>query len=99
MDGLVSTPAPAMESEAGPLGGTAESAAWFREALAEIGESQTGLARWMQRLGDDRKPANILRSIQRMASGDARVSGEMRVLLTLRRRKAVKARARQEAGG
>jgi hypothetical protein len=46
----------------------------------------TGLARLMHRKGDDRQPATILRTIQRMATGEARVSGEMRVILTMMRR-------------
>jgi hypothetical protein len=37
----------------------------------------------MKELGDDREFKNILRSIQRMVAGDARVSGEMRALLGL----------------
>jgi hypothetical protein len=61
--------------------GTPEGAAFFRAALQELEESQSSLARLMQRYGDDRKPATILRNIQRMANGEARVSGEMRVLL------------------
>ncbi len=65
-----------------PLG-TPESAAWFRAALVELELTQSSLARLMQRKGDDRKPATILRTIQRMATGDARVSGEMRVILTM----------------
>jgi len=63
--------------------GTAESAEWFRAMLKEIGETQSGLARLMQRNGDDRQAATILRNIQRMANGEARVSGEMRVILTM----------------
>ena len=59
----------------------AESAAYFRATLAELGETQSSLARLMARHGDDRKPGTILRNIQRMAIGEARLSGEMRVLL------------------
>lgn len=66
-------------------GGSAESAAFFRAALEEIGETHAGLARLLQRNGDDRQPATILRHIQRMATGEARVSGEMRVILTFLR--------------
>ncbi len=43
--------------------------------------SQAALARLMVECGDDRQMATILRSLSRMASGDARVSGEMRALL------------------
>lgn len=70
-----------MGDEAKKSLGTPESAAFFRAALQELEETQGSLARLMQKYGDDRKPATILRNIQRMASGDARVSGEMRVLL------------------
>lgn len=66
-------------------GGSAESAASFRAALEEIGETHAGLAKLLQRNGDDRQPATILRHIQRMATGEARVSGEMRVILTFLR--------------
>jgi hypothetical protein len=69
------------QNNTGSSRGTPESAAWFRAELAEIGETQSGLARLMKRCGDDREQGNILRSIQRMAAGDARISGEMRVLL------------------
>ena len=55
----------------------------LRAKLAELGLSQTALARRMIELGDDRTEKNILRSIQRMVAGDARVSGEMRALLGL----------------
>ena len=54
-----------------------------RAAIAKLGLTQTGLARRMRQLGDDRCEKNILRSIQRMVSGDARFSGEMRALLGL----------------
>jgi hypothetical protein len=69
-----------------PARGTAESAAWFREALAEIGETQASMARLMKRKGDDRQPETIARHMRRMATGEARVSGEMRVILTMMRR-------------
>jgi hypothetical protein len=55
----------------------------FRARIASLGLTQSGLARRMKELGDDRDEKNILRSIQRMVSGDARVSGEMRALLGL----------------
>lgn len=74
------------QSSKGPIRGTPESAAWFRAMLEEIGETQSSLARLMHRKGDDRQPATILRTIQRMACGEARVSGEMRVILTMMKR-------------
>jgi hypothetical protein len=86
------------ERQTGPIGGTPESAAWFRAALEEIGETQHGFAKWMKRLGDDRCVDTIRRNIQRMAKGEARVSGEMRVILTIRRNRA-KSAAKAGAGG
>lgn len=53
----------------------------MKQALDDLGLSQTELARRMKDLGDDRDPKNILRSIQRMVAGDIRVSGEMRAFL------------------
>jgi hypothetical protein len=64
-----------------PGRGSPESAAWFRDKLAALGMGQSALARLMLERGDDRQMATILRSLSRMASGDARVSGEMRALL------------------
>ncbi len=64
-----------------PGRGSPESAAWFRERLHGLGIGQSALARLMLEHGDDRQFATILRSLSRMASGDARVSGEMRALL------------------
>jgi hypothetical protein len=55
----------------------------LRARIAQLGLTQSGLARRMKQLGDDRDEKNILRSIQRMVAGDARVSGEMRALLGL----------------
>lgn len=55
----------------------------LRARIASLGLTQSGLARRMKELGDDRDEKNILRSIQRMIAGDARVSGEMRALLGL----------------
>ncbi len=59
----------------------AEQYSELRERIAKLGMTQTGLARRMRELGDDRDEKNILRSIQRMIAGDARVSGEMRAML------------------
>lgn len=58
----------------------------IRARIAALGMTQSSLARAMKELGDDRDVKNILRSIQRMVSGDARVSGEMRALLGLMER-------------
>ena len=66
-----------------PTTGTPESAAWFRSELEALGLTQTGLAKWLKKRGDDRQPGSILRHVQRMANGEARVSGEMRVILTI----------------
>lgn len=66
-----------------PTTGTPESAAWFRAQLAELGLTQSSFARWLQEHGDDRRLGTILRHVQRMANGEARVSGEMRVILTM----------------
>jgi hypothetical protein len=70
----------------GPIGGTPESAEWFKTMLVELGETQASMARLMKRKGDDRQPATIERHIRRMANGEARVSGEMRVILTMMKR-------------
>ena len=73
-----------MEAEKGTTArGSAESAAWFHQQLDNLGLGQSELARKMLELGDDRKFDRILRNIQRMANGDARVSGEMRVMLAM----------------
>lgn len=55
----------------------------LRALIAALGMTQSGLARRMKQLGDDRDERNILRSIQRMVAGDIRFSGEMRALLGL----------------
>ena len=71
-----------MEQETSTPGrGSPESAAWFRDKLEVLGMGQSALARLMIAHGDDRQFATILRSVGRMASGEARVSGEMRALL------------------
>ena len=64
-----------------PGWGSPESATWFRGKLTALGLSQHGLARLMLDLGDDRQLATILRCLSRMASGEARVAGEMRAFL------------------
>lgn len=76
--------------------GTADSAAWFRAELEALGMTQTGFAKWLKKRGDDRQPGTILRHVQRMANGEARVSGEMRVILAMMRdgqRKALQRKA------
>lgn len=55
----------------------------FRAGLEELGLSQRALASKMKVLGDGRGFETILRGVQRMATGDARVSGEMQVIMTL----------------
>ena len=78
--------------------GDAESATWFRTQLLELGFTQGAFARFMVRRGDTRPKRNVLRSIQRMCAGQARVPREMCVLLGLmlrsKQRKMVRA-ARQ----
>jgi hypothetical protein len=88
-----------------PTTGTPESAAWFRAELEALGQTQAGFAKWMKRRRDDRPLANIERHIQRMVSGQNRVSGEMRVILNMMRKgaakaeKAAQARATQQGYG
>ncbi len=53
----------------------------FRTDLQELQETPVELAKRMQDMGDHRSFQAILRSIQRMAAGDTRVSGEMRVIV------------------
>lgn len=73
-----------MEQETSTPGrGSPESAAWFREKLSTLGLGQSALARLMLASGDDRQMTTILRTLSRMANGEARVSGEMRALLGL----------------
>lgn len=66
-----------------PGRGTPESAAYFNDMLKQIEMTRTTLARLMKRKGDDRKLETIQTHLRRMASGNARVSGEMRVVLTM----------------
>jgi hypothetical protein len=75
--------------------GTSESAAFFRAVLDELGETQSSFARKLARLGDDRKPATILRHVQRMATGEARISGEMKVILTIFRKRRERDKAKE----
>ena len=53
----------------------------FLAALAHMGFSQSSFARFLKDMGDDRTELTISRSIQRMVSGDHRISGEMRALI------------------
>ena len=54
---------------------------WFRSKLETLGLSKNGLAQLMLDFGDDRQPATIVRCLRRMATGEARVAGEMRAFL------------------
>lgn len=69
----------------------------FRAFLAEMGESHGGFARTLIRLGDHRPKATIVRSIERMVSGDHKISGEMRVIMTVFRNSRRRRNAAQEA--
>ena len=80
----------------GPLG-SPESAGYFRAALEELGETKSSFARLLNRKGDDRQPDTIMRNLRRMAAGDARVSGEMRVILTMMLRARRRAEQRTNA--
>lgn len=55
----------------------------FRADLDRLGLSQRALAAKMKALGDARAFDTLLRSVQRMATGEARVSGEMQVIMTM----------------
>ena len=46
----------------------------FAEALNTLQLTKGGLATLMVHLGDDRPRANIIRNLQRMATGEARVA-------------------------
>jgi type VI protein secretion system component VasK len=62
------------------------SAAEFRAFLKEIGQTQCGFARTLKRTGDTRKKDAIQRHLSRIMLGNARISGEMRVIMTIFRR-------------
>jgi hypothetical protein len=55
----------------------------FKRALADLGIGTGALSKIMKNLGDDRPRPNIQRNLQRMATGEARVSGEMRAMLNM----------------
>jgi hypothetical protein len=63
-----------------------DQAAWFRQALEELGETQASFARWLLENGDERPPVTVARAVRRYATGEAKVSGEMRVLLHMLRK-------------
>jgi hypothetical protein len=71
-----------------------EAAEEFRQALVEFNETQRSFAGRMIALGDRRKFEAVLRSIQRMASGEAKVSGEMQVIMTLLKRERARTQRR-----
>ena len=58
---------------------------FFRATLADLKFSQSDFARELTRLGAPRPPSTVLRSVQRMANGENKVSAEMHVLLRLLR--------------
>lgn len=64
----------------------------LKSELEKLGQSQSSFAGLMTALGDNREVKTVLRSIQRMANGDARLSGEMQVILTLLKRDEARAR-------
>lgn len=69
----------------------------FRKALEELGFTQGSFVRFMIRNGDDRAPPTIRRSVERMGAGTSRVSGEMRVILTMLRNGMAKAASKKVA--
>lgn len=64
----------------------------LRSAIEGLELNQSSFAGLLSELGDKRELKTILRSIQRMANADARVSGEMQVILTLLQRDESRAR-------
>jgi hypothetical protein len=58
----------------------------FRSTLAELGLTIGGLTRVMIRHGDCRPATTIKRRMRRIANGEIRLSGEMRVILGMLRR-------------
>lgn len=55
----------------------------FLKEYLNLDKTPTELAKEMKGWGDHRSLATILRSIQRMASGDTSFSGEMRVIISM----------------
>jgi hypothetical protein len=69
-----------------------QASSWIEFAQAHLtwrthgaGDDAIGLAKWLEKRGGDCRPATILRHVQRMADGEAYVSGEMRVILPITR--------------
>jgi hypothetical protein len=73
MDHMIFPGFPAQTSE--------QATADFRRNLEELHETQYGLAKRMENMGDRRPSGTILRGIQRMASGGTRVSGETQAII------------------
>jgi hypothetical protein len=55
----------------------------FRAFLADIDASVHGFAKTLLRLGDTRAKATVIRAVERLASGQAYPSGEMRVIMSI----------------
>jgi hypothetical protein len=70
----------------------APAAANFRATLEALRETQYGLAKRLAELGDQRPFNTILRSIQRTAAGETKVSGEMQAILGMLVRERERAR-------
>jgi hypothetical protein len=71
----------------------AQAAENLRTTLEALRETQYGLAKRLAELGDQRPFNTILRSIQRMAAGETRVSGEMQAILGMLIRERERAKA------
>lgn len=71
----------------------AQTAETLRTTLEALLETQYGLAKRLAELGDQRPFNTILRSIQRMAAGETRISGEMQAILGMLIRERERARA------
>jgi hypothetical protein len=56
---------------------------FVREKLEGMGFTPRGLAKRLSELGDYRAEGTVLRSIQRAASGQTRLSSELRIILTM----------------
>lgn len=69
-----------LDQGAGPAN---DNAAWFRQMLKRRGHTQASFARWLAENGDTRPPVTIACGVRRMANGEAKVSGELRVLMSL----------------
>jgi len=63
-----------------------QTAAEFRAELDALCETQYGLAKRLNELGDRRPFPTILRGIQRIAAGETKIPGEMQVVLNLLKR-------------